>query len=562
MDIRFESLGLRRGQNSAKEISEAYARASALKKPTPPGKPPRLLSAKRSRHNIGRFDLYAEKEKNEKIVRPPLPHVPSKDIVTMKVGQGLSIDSRLRDDDTWQFHTSWFRDGSTVWRWVSQVLLFNAVEKTVGYTKNDKRVGSEEKPEIRVWSCGCSSGEEAFSVRMLWLHDILPLMKDINENKMSWPFELDELQCKVLGTDRNKGIIDRANDDTTLWKSTKGIPSCLIEKFIDPVILEDRQDRSAYHMTNFPQLQKDTQLCKDSPNQQSCHEEVPISLFTSASSKTSPYDAELYRISREVRTGCSFMQEDATFESKFPDTLFAETNNEASLASNPGNIKFDIIFCRYSIFLYCETEARWRALRKIVTHLHPGTGILLLGKTDSLPQGAEQYFSLVPCEGCPGAYRLQSAAELSECSTSSPRVESVQDSHASSISAMKRFFAMHQSIEDFYNLHIKEFAHENRKVSFPKAAKSNSFRVSAASEAILRMNGKLEIGFEARAKESDEKLTAFVNAKRREIDAAESSNFSFRAIRPPSEKSDTSGLTFFERMSYCKCYTVNYKSYI
>ena len=64
MDIRFESLGLRRGQNSAKEISEAYARASALKKPTPPGKPPRLLSAKRSRHNIGRFDLYAEKEKN------------------------------------------------------------------------------------------------------------------------------------------------------------------------------------------------------------------------------------------------------------------------------------------------------------------------------------------------------------------------------------------------------------------------------------------------------------------------------------------------------------------
>ena len=76
------------------------------------------------------------------------------------------------------------------------------------------------------------------------------------------------------------------------------------------------------------------------------------------------------------------------------------------------------------------------------------------------------------------------------------------------------------------------------------------------------MNGKLEIGFEARAKESDEKLTAFVNAKRREIDAAESSNFSFRAIRPPSEKSDTSGLTFFERMSYCKCYTVNYKSYI
>mgnify|MGYP000747315089 CR=1 FL=1 len=144
MDIRFESLGLRRGQNSAKEISEAYARASALKKPTPPGKPPRLLSAKRSRHNIGRFDLYAEKEKNEKIVRPPLPHVPSKDIVTMKVGQGLSIDSRLRDDDTWQFHTSWFRDGSTVWRWVSQVLLFNAVEKTVGYTKNDMYVAQME----------------------------------------------------------------------------------------------------------------------------------------------------------------------------------------------------------------------------------------------------------------------------------------------------------------------------------------------------------------------------------------------------------------------------------
>ena len=49
---------------------------------------------------------------------------------------------------------------------------------------------------------------------------------------------------------------------------------------------------------------------------------------------------------------------------------------------------FDIILCRYSIFLYSESSQSARsALDLMLARLAPG-GILLLGTTDALPQGS------------------------------------------------------------------------------------------------------------------------------------------------------------------------------
>ena len=57
---------------------------------------------------------------------------------------------------------------------------------------------------------------------------------------------------------------------------------------------------------------------------------------------------------------------------------------------------YDVILCRYSIFLYADADSvARRALRCIVSRLAPG-GILLLGQTDPLPQCAAGMLERVP----------------------------------------------------------------------------------------------------------------------------------------------------------------------
>ena len=62
------------------------------------------------------------------------------------------------------FNTSWARDGATVWRWVSEVALFRAARAAVRRAR-----ASGAPPIARCWSVGCSSGEEVWTLRFLWL---------------------------------------------------------------------------------------------------------------------------------------------------------------------------------------------------------------------------------------------------------------------------------------------------------------------------------------------------------------------------------------------------------
>ena len=170
MQVRFESLGLRRGQNSVEEIKEAFARSGPPKKAPPQEKPPRLLSTQRA--------IVHYRVKDENTAEGGLtPHPPGSVV-------GFSIDSHLSEDDTWQFHTSWFRDGSLVWRWVAQVALLRAARAAIA---RSNAPSGESKLSIRVWSCGCSSGEEAFSTRMLWLNEVKPLLESIYTAKHGQP---------------------------------------------------------------------------------------------------------------------------------------------------------------------------------------------------------------------------------------------------------------------------------------------------------------------------------------------------------------------------------------
>ena len=89
------------------------------------------------------------------------------------------------------FNTSWARDGATVWRWVSEVALFRAARAAVRRAR-----ASGAPPIARCWSVGCSSGEEVWTLRFLWLAVVEPTLRAAGLGERLVP------ALHVLGTDR------------------------------------------------------------------------------------------------------------------------------------------------------------------------------------------------------------------------------------------------------------------------------------------------------------------------------------------------------------------------
>ncbi|MCF6148132.1 MAG: chemotaxis protein CheR [Candidatus Kuenenia sp.] len=88
----------------------------------------------------------------------------------------------------------------------------------------------ENRAEIRCWSVGCCSGEEPYTLQLIWKLSVFPLVKQ-------------HLSLNIIATERNRILLDRAHKGIYTFRSLKELPvKFLREGFIkvnDEYLLKD-----------------------------------------------------------------------------------------------------------------------------------------------------------------------------------------------------------------------------------------------------------------------------------------------------------------------------------
>lgn len=110
-----------------------------------------------------------------------------------------------------------FNRDEHVWIAVSDAVLWNLAQQRVASGEQAERA---TKQSLRCWSCGCSSGEEAYFVRMIWQKRLAPVFP--------------ELGFTVLGTDLCSEKIEAARRGAYHTHSVKTLPTGWLKEFFDP----------------------------------------------------------------------------------------------------------------------------------------------------------------------------------------------------------------------------------------------------------------------------------------------------------------------------------------
>jgi chemotaxis protein methyltransferase CheR len=79
-----------------------------------------------------------------------------------------------------------------------------------------KRTG--EKPLLRVWSAASSSGEEAYTIAMIYLERLKPRYPD--------------LEIEILGTDINQAVLEQARRGVYREYSVRAMPPPYVERYL------------------------------------------------------------------------------------------------------------------------------------------------------------------------------------------------------------------------------------------------------------------------------------------------------------------------------------------
>jgi len=192
---------------------------------------------------------------------------------------------------------------------------------------------------IRCWSCGCSSGEEAYYLRMIW------------ERRFALHFP--EVDFTVIGTDTSAEQIDIARRGVYPLHSVQGVPADWQKDFFhlpaDGPAVKSRFGLSAGSYVERQRRKKDNARAR------------------APAARGSPEDNLWHlRETGGIRQAVSFLHQDVAQE----------------MPEGP----FDIISSRYAVCLYMEKEQKAEVLSAMVQRLRPG-GVLVIGQKDHLPEG-------------------------------------------------------------------------------------------------------------------------------------------------------------------------------
>jgi len=116
----------------------------------------------------------------------------------------------------------------------------------------------EDRRELRIWCIGCASGEEPYSLALLWEEKF----------EQTWP----QVHLSILATDIDENLLERAKDGTYKNSSLKEVPEGIVENFfkkegefyiLDQTIRESIEFKKHDILHEEPFLRMDIVLCRN-----------------------------------------------------------------------------------------------------------------------------------------------------------------------------------------------------------------------------------------------------------------------------------------------------------
>eukprot|EP00929_Paragymnodinium_shiwhaense_P056536 TRINITY_DN28294_c0_g1_i1.p1 TRINITY_DN28294_c0_g1~~TRINITY_DN28294_c0_g1_i1.p1 ORF type:complete len:633 (-),score=177.85 TRINITY_DN28294_c0_g1_i1:249-2030(-) len=271
-----------------------------------------------------------------------------------------------------------FNRDRSCWIAVSDAVLWQLAVSAIAAGKSSEA----EKRQLRCWSCGCSSGEEAYYLKMLWKKRLQALFPEV---------DLD-----VLGTDLCHENIDAACRGVYPAHSVEGsLPAAWLQEFFE--VPEDfsasqasskfsslSSQRDPYGAARREKIQLDEARARRrraAAAALGALAAAPLSgggCTSASSSSSSSVSAAAYKSVPSLLNGF--------YRLKDPDIISSVDFVTQDATKDMPDGPFDVILSRYAVCLYLEGEQKNEVLAKMMDRLRPG-GFLVLGGKDKLPAG-------------------------------------------------------------------------------------------------------------------------------------------------------------------------------
>jgi len=135
-------------------------------------------------------------------------------IVQIGLSQFEEYLSRIKKDPSEQFHLSKILS-VTISRFFRDQEVFNTIETSIiPAILKQKREG-----DFNIWSIGCASGEEPYSLSMLWKERF----------EKNWP----QIHLSILATDIDENMLKRAEEGRYKKSSLREVPEEILQSFFE-----------------------------------------------------------------------------------------------------------------------------------------------------------------------------------------------------------------------------------------------------------------------------------------------------------------------------------------